>query len=140
MNLRFFPLAAADSRLESVARSLQRHRAESDGGDAVAVLAGLAVAVVLFWLIARWTDRSTKKDSPWRLFLTLAKAHQLGWRDCWLLCRIARSGAASEPALVFLDPRLTTAEEGQPGSSRRAARLKALRARIFAGIEERAHA
>lgn len=133
MSIWSLPIAAADARLENITRSFQRHRAENDGGDAALLLVGLLVAVVLFWLIARWTERSAKADSSWRLFLALAKAHGLSWLDCWLLWRTARARAVAEPALVFLDPRLTAVEGLVSITQRRAERLKTLRERIFAG-------
>lgn len=128
--------AAADPRLENVTRSLQLHRQQNDVGDAIMLLAGLLAAVILLWLIARWTGRPANSDSPWRLFRSLAKAHELGWLDCWFLWRIARAKAGADPSLVFLDPSLTAAEGLKLNRLRDAERLEAIRARVFAGLEQ----
>lgn len=128
--------AQADSRLESFSGGFRRNRAQFDSGDVVVFLLGLAAVFAILWLVARWSERRVRSDSSLGLFLTLAKAHAVSWSDRWLLWRIARAKGVTEPALLFLDPRLTSPQASYHLAPQSADRLKALRRRFFSGIDQ----
>ncbi len=133
-------MAQTDSRLESFSGGFRGNRAQFDFGDVVLFLAGFAVVVTTLWLLAKWSERRVRSDSSLELFWTIAKAHRISWGDRWLLWRIARARRVAEPALVFLDPRLTSPHFMGHLAPQVAARLKALRRRFFFGIDQVAEA
>ncbi|MHB8902142.1 MAG: hypothetical protein ACYC6Y_25570, partial [Thermoguttaceae bacterium] len=92
--------------------------------------------VALIWLVSRWSDRRASTNSSFGLFWALANAHQIRWTDRWILWRIARSQRLAEPALLFLDPRLTAPQANGRLHPQQLARLKAFRREAFAGIEQ----
>jgi hypothetical protein len=129
-------ISETDSRLTRFAGGFRNDRAQFDSGDIVLFVAGLVVVFGVLWLIARWSERRVRTDSSLALFWTLAKTHELSWSDCWLLWRITRSKGVTEPALLFLDPRLTSPQFLNHLTAPQAARLKILRRRFFFGIDE----
>lgn len=128
-------IAQGDSRLESFSSGFRKDRAQFDSGDVVLFLASLAVVFTVLWLLARWSERRVRSDSSLALFWTLAKAHGISWADRWMLWRIARNKGVAEPALLFLEPRLTSPQTMQRLAPQPAARLKALRRQFFFGID-----
>ncbi len=129
-------IARTDSRLESFSGGFRSNRAQFDSGDVVVFLVGLAAVIAVLWLVARWSERRVRSDSSVGLFLTLAKAHAVSWGDRWLLWRIARARGVTEPALLFLDPRLTSPQASYHLAPQWADRLKTLRRRFFTGIDQ----
>ncbi len=128
-------IARTDSRLEGFSSGFRDNRAQFDSGDVVVFLLALAALITVLWLVARWSERRVRSDSSLGLFLTLAKAHAVGWGDRWLLWRIARAKGVTEPALLFLDPRLTSPQASYHLAPQSADRLKALRRQFFSGID-----
>ena len=106
-----------------------------DSSDVVLLLTGLVVVFSVLWLVARWSERRVRNDSSLGLFWTLANTHELSWSDRWLLWRLARAKRLPEPALLFLDPRLTSPQSSHHLAPHSTDRLKALRRRLFAGID-----
>lgn len=135
MNFPFAILIAQDSRLESFSSGFQKDRAHLDSGDLVLLLTAFVVVFTVLWLVARWSERRVRNDSSLGLFWTLAKTHGVRWGDRWLLWRLARAKRLVEPALLFLDPRLTAPQSSHHLAPQATARLKALRRRLFAGID-----
>lgn len=130
--------AQADPRLESITGGFQKNRAQFDSHDIVLFVSTLVVVFGVLWLVARWSERRVRNDSSLGLFWTLAKKHNVGWKDCWLLWRIARKKHVGEPALLFLDPRITSPQFLKDLNPAAAARLKSLRRRFFFGIDREA--
>ncbi len=128
-------IAQSDARLESFSGGFRRNRDQFDSSDLVFVIAGLAVAFALLWLMARSSERRANSNSSIGLFWTLAKAHNIPWADRWLLWRIARSKGVVEPALLFLDPRLTSPQLMGQLAPQALLRLKAFRRTVFFGID-----
>ena len=128
-------IAQMDSRLESFSGGFRRNRAQIDSGDVILLLTGLVVVFSVLWLVARWSERRVRNDSSLGLFWTLAKAHEISWGDCWLLWRLARAKRIVEPALLFLDPRLTSPQSSHHLAPHSTARLRALRRQLFSGID-----
>ena len=128
-------IAQTDSRLESFSSGFRKNRAQFDSADLVLFLAGLAVVFAVVWLVARWSERRVRTNSSLGLFWTLAKAHAINWNDRWLLWRIARAKGVVEPALLFLDPRLTSPQLVRHLAPQAADRLKAFRRTVFFNID-----
>lgn len=128
-------VAQIDSRLESFSDGFRRNRTQIDSSDVVLLLTGLVVVFSVLWLVARWSERRVRNDSSLGLFWTLANTHELSWSDRWLLWRLARAKRLTEPALLFLDPRLTSPQSSHHLAPHSTDRLKALRRRLFAGID-----
>ena len=133
-------LAQLDSRLQSFSNGFRRDRAQFDSGDIILLLSGFVVVFSILWLLARWSERRVRNDSSLGLFWTLAKTHGIGWSDRWLLWRLARAKRVAEPALLFLDPRLTSPQSSHHLAPHSSTRLKALRRRLFSGIQRSAEA
>lgn len=100
-------LAARPTPLEQMHQEFQRRSFEGSP-YAVYYLAGGAVAVILLlWLTARLVDNGTR-PRPYRssilLFLSLGRAHQLTWRQLWVLWRLARLRGLETPAAIFVAP------------------------------------
>ena len=87
-------LLAARSRLDNLSQPFKGHAAGVDRGDVTRALAILTVAVVLAWLLSRLRavqEQQRGYNSPWRLFFSLCRAHELPWSQRWLLWRLARA-------------------------------------------------
>ncbi len=128
-------IAQSDARLETFSGGFRRNRAQFDSSDLVFVVAGFAVAFAVLWLMARSSERRVNSNSSFGLFWTLAKAHDIPWADRWLLWRIARTKGVAEPALLFLDPRLTSPQFMGQLAPQSLTRLKAFRRTVFFGID-----
>lgn len=128
-------IAQGDSRLRSFSGGFRNYRSQFDSGDIALLVAGLTMLIGVLWLVARWSERRVRNDSSLSLFWNLSKAHELTWSDRWLLWRIARNKRVSEPALLFLDPRLTAPQFMRHLAPQPAARLKAFRRTVFFGID-----
>ena len=127
--------AQLDTRLESFSAGFQKDRAQIDSGDLVLFLTGIVATFAVLWLVARWSERRVHNDSSLGLFWTLAKTHDVSWSDRWLLWKLARARHLAEPALLFLDPRLTSPQSAHHLAPHSTARLKSLRRKLFSGID-----
>ncbi len=128
-------IAQGDSRLRSFSGGFRDYRSQFDSGDIALFVAGVTMLIGVLCLVARWSERRVRNDSSLSLFWTLSKAHELTWGDRWLLWRIARNKRVSEPALLFLDPRLTAPQFMRHLAPQPAARLKVFRRTVFFGID-----
>jgi hypothetical protein len=108
-----------------------------DSGRLAAILLSGAAVVLVVWLLSYFSDgrrRPVAYHSPWKLFLSLGKAHRLTSRELWLLWRLARWHELEDPARLFLEPERFDCRGLSPWLTRRAARLQSLRSRLFAGL------
>lgn len=137
-----FTLALASGAEEAagrVAEGLRGGRAEFDSGTLLTLALSLAAIVLVLWFTSYCSGgrrRTTAYHSPGRLFLTLCRAHRLGWRDVWLLWRLARWYELEDPARLFLEPERFDPSTLSRRLTRQAARLRLLRSRLFAGLVE----
>jgi len=129
-------LLAQQSPLDNFAREFQGRQTRINSGyltTGLVILVGMVLAV---WLLSLVLDRYGGRgpaDNSLALFLALCRAHQLRWSEWWLLWRVARDHALSDPARLFLEPeRLDSANLG-PILRLRSEQLKAIRERLFAG-------
>ncbi len=131
-------LLANRSRLENLSREFQQGLSPEGCKQLILFLTVLAAASLLFWGLARWMERrhGLGANRPLGLFLSLSKAHRLGWSDRWLLWRLARSHRLRAPARLFLEPERFEASRLPLAMRRHAARLEALQERLFAGLAE----
>jgi hypothetical protein len=134
-------LLAENTRLHETAARMgdgfRRDAARPDAGNTLWSLAIVVVLLVLWVLLTHLTPphlRRVPKARPWRLFVSLCWAHRLGWREVWLLWRLARLGRLADPALVFLEPgRFEPGGLPAPLQDHRGT-LESLHQRLFAGL------
>jgi hypothetical protein len=131
-------LLANRSRLENLQREFQQGLSPEGCKQLTLFLMALAAAALLFWGLAHWMERrqGLLANRPLGLFLSLSKAHHLGWSDRWLLWRLARSHRLRAPARLFLEPERFEVSRLPPPMRRHAARLEGLQERLFAGLAE----
>ncbi len=99
------------------------------------IAAGVAIATCLAaWLVVRWLTRRErgKLNSPLKLLAELAAAHGLGYRQRQLLARLAKHHNLTQPAVLFVEPALWSAERLGPRWDRVRPELDALREHLFA--------
>lgn len=131
-------LLAEQSRLESLGRGFQHGSGVSAGNIVLSVLTLVGI-VLAVWAAAYW--HAHRERLPWcndaaTLFRSLCRAHALRWGDQWLLWRVARYQRLDDPARMFLEPqRLDPANLGSVFRVQ-AARLVAIRERLFAGLSQ----
>lgn len=111
------------------------------GADVSWVVVGaLAVAaIVVLWLATRWwlgEGAARMRKSPRALFAELCRAHALGAAERQLLLALAECRQLVQPSELFVDPRLFDERRLGPTLGPRAAELRALRARLFLGLDE----
>ncbi len=136
-----FLLLAQKTRLDEIASRMgdgfRRDAVRPDTSNTLWSLAILVVLLVLWGLLTRLAPSHLRRDPrarPWGLFASLCWAHRLGWREVWLLWRLARRGRPGEPALVFLDPGRFEPGGLPPPLRGHRAKLESLRERLFAGL------
>jgi len=107
-------LIAQHSRLDHLAGNMSssfRNRSSANqfsGEQVLYGVIGLLVAGVVVWAFVRlagWMKRRILQSPQW-LFWKLCAAHQLRWRHCLLLWRMARIHRLKDPARMFLEPEL----------------------------------
>ena len=116
-----------------------RNAARTESTQLIEMLVGMGVVVLIVWVLSYFSDgrrRPASYRSPGRLFLALARAHRLTWWQIWLLWRLARWRGLKDPARLFLEPQWFDREGLSRRLARRAARLRLLRSRLFAGLSE----
>lgn len=132
-------LANRDPRLDGIASGFRQRQAANGPGAMLGLLLFFAGLVIVFWLVARTSDRYERPratNSPWRLFFSLAKVHRLRWSEIWILWTVARRQRLADPARLFLEPeRLSQAQQGAASSSR-SQTLHSLSKRLFAELQE----
>jgi hypothetical protein len=97
--------------------------------------AGALTAVILAgWLLKSWLTQRERRtvNSPAKLLLELVAAHGLGYRHRQLLARLAKHHALTQPALLFVEPELWSAEKLGRAWDRCRPELDSLRQRLFA--------
>ena len=131
-------LLANRSRLENLSREFQQGLSADGCKQLILFLTVLAAASLLFWGLAHWMERGhgLVANRPLGLFLSLSKAHGLGWSDRWLLWQLARSHRLRAPARLFLEPERFEASRLPLALRRHAAQLAGLQERLFAGLAE----
>jgi hypothetical protein len=126
-------LFAAETPMERLARGIRR-RTEADATPMLRWLIGLAAVALVAWLVMKAIERVRRartEDRPWWLFLGLCRAHELAWRDCWLLWRVAHRARLSAPAVAFLDPRVLADGRAWCHSDVQQQRLTLIAQRLF---------
>jgi len=122
--------------LDNFAREFQGRQTRVNSGyltTGLVILVGMVLAV---WLLSLVLDRYGGRrpvDNSLALFLALCRAHRLRWSESWLLWRVARDQALSEPARLFLEPERFDAANLGPIVRLRSDELEAIRERLFAG-------
>jgi len=105
------------------------------GGLAFGVLSFLAL-VIAVWLLARLASSpSGAIVRPRRLLFRLCRSHRLRWSEGWLLWRLSRARRLDSPVRLFLDPQLLDTAGLSLRFQHQAARLRAIRRRLFAGLD-----
>jgi hypothetical protein len=113
---------------------------EITAGDLIVGLLVLAVIVVVVWLLYSILNLGTKKKRrnwPKALFLNLCRAHRLGWRECWLLWRLARHQRLSEPARLFLESQRWNPVNFSPALLSKQQQFTRLQGQLFAEPPDR---
>ena len=113
-----------------------RHGGSSvDTQDLLLLLTVLAVVATVIWLLSRYSKLREKRaqHSPRRLFHELCRAHKICWADRKLLRQLARWHQLPHAAQLFVAPERFDPAKLSPAFGRRAARLAALRGRLFGG-------
>jgi hypothetical protein len=128
-------LWAADPRLEKFTQEFRGREPQVGARGIMIGLLLLALMIVSLWILARVIERRSGRkpfDSSLGLFVSLCAAHQLRWRQRWLLWRLARAWRLAEPARLFVEPhRFETKSLGERLAPR-AAELKEIAQRLFA--------
>lgn len=125
----------ADARLSKIHNAFKSREATVDARHILLGLAVLTTAVIVFWLVSRAMERRARRghfDSSMGLFLSLAKAHNLGWSESWLLWQLARHHQLKEPARLFLEPERFDSGNLTDSLLRKQNRLILISRRIFA--------
>ena len=131
----------ADSRLLKFQDSFKARETTVDSGQIMIGLTALTVVVIALWFVSRAMERRARRgrfDSSIGLFLSLAKAHNLGWYERWLLWRLARCHQLKEPARLFLEPERFDSSNLTDSLLVKHDRLKLIYRRIFAEKTENA--
>ncbi len=137
--LLFAERGGVDELAGRAADGIRGDRVPMDSTRLIAILVALAGIVLAVWLLSYFSEKRRRPvayHSPWRLFLALAKAHRLTWRDVWLLWRLSRFHQLADPARLFLEPERLDREGLSRPLARHAARLQSLRSRLFVGLTE----
>jgi hypothetical protein len=99
------------------------------------IAVGMTVAVCLAaWLVIRFLLRRerVKINSPAKLLQELLAAHGLRYRQRQLITRLAKHHQLTQPAILFVEPALWSAERLGPRWDRVRPELDALRELLFA--------
>jgi hypothetical protein len=99
---------------------------------ALLILGGLGLVVWAFSRMLSYYEQRRGYYGPRRLFLALCRAHRLGWREGWLLWRLARHQRLGEPARIFLEPEQFIQAMQAPAFAARTATLTTVYNRLFA--------
>ncbi len=131
-------LLAERSQLGDWAGALRNRSSQVDTQYVLTGLGVLAAIVLALWGLSYLLGRHERRrsyDNALVLFHSLCKAHGLALSERWLLWRIARRQRLRDPARLFLEPRRLAAENLSPTLRAREPQLKALRERLYAGLE-----
>src|SRR5262245_59529174 len=110
-------------------RNLDRFRGPQSGWQTLLILAGIAVSFAMgVWLLTRWFSPRERRalNSPAQLLAELSAAHGLKYGQRKLLMRLARHLKLAQPALLFVEPALWSAEKLGPTWDRARPELDAL--------------
>ena len=125
----------ADPRLLKFQDSFKARETTVDSSQILIGLAVLTIAIIVLCFVSRAMERRARRghfDSSLGLFLSLAKAHNLGWSECWLLWRLAGCHQLKEPARLFLEPERFDSSNLTDSLLAKHNQLKLLSRRIFA--------
>ena len=132
-------LLADQDRMQDLFRAFRMYKAQDGVDDFVhmlLVVAGiLALLLILSYIINYW-QRRRGYDSPLGLFLSLCRAHNLKWKERWLLWRLARLESIADPARLFLEPQWFVSSHLPEAFQQQASQLKSIRDRLFADLAD----
>ncbi len=122
--MNWWTLLAQATRPEELGRRFRGPESQLDWGDAVGILAFVAVAAALLgalhWLL-RYQGERRRCFHPGRLFQQLCRLHQLDRHQRRLLWQLAQARAPEHPGTVFVVQELWDIEhlrtQGSPGAS-----------------------
>ena len=129
-------LLADQHAIRNVMRGMHHRQAEFDTNGLATALLFFCLFFVSVWGIARLflKPAGEAKNDLSALLAELCRAHQLGFREWWLLHRLARYHRLANPALLFLQPHhFDPAVCGEAWKSQ-APRLRELQLKLFAGL------
>ena len=135
---RFSPhiaLLLADARLSKIQNAFKDRETTVDARQILIGLTVVTIAIIVLWFVSRAMERRARRghfDSSLGLFLSLAKAHNLGWTEQWLLWRLARSHQLKDPARLFLEPERFDSSNLTDSLRVKQNQLKLISRRIFA--------
>jgi len=133
-------LLAQRGRIDSLSRGFRKPPMRLDPGNVAVGLLLLAGAILAIWLLVHLLKIQERRGgyiSAATLFLSLCRAHRVGWSQRWLLWRVARAQQLREPARLFLEPERLDAARLGPALQTYAAALDGLRQRFFAEMERK---
>jgi hypothetical protein len=129
------PLFAKVDWFRNLSDRLRYGRWELDWDIVLPALGVLvAIGLAITWFILRRLRLRERRtlNSPAKLLAELCTAHGLAHRHRQLLTRLSRHHALAQPALLFIEPSLWSAEKLGPTWDRNRSELETLRARLFA--------
>jgi len=123
-----------DRMVDNMGSGFRHRQAKPDGPSLVAVLLAVLAVLVALWAIGRLWQLAARRlrHSPLWVFGRLCRAHRLGWKETWLLWRLARQHGLRDPALVFVQPERFETSKLPARWGARAGRWGGLRGRLFA--------
>jgi hypothetical protein len=130
---------ALDELASHMAEGFRGDRVRLDSSLVIGLLSGALGIVLVFWVLSRLVggqDRRATCNSPGKLFVSLCRAHQLTFKDAWLLWRLARWQQLDDPARLFLEPEHFDPSGFGPRLTAHAQRLQSLRDRLFADLAQ----
>ena len=125
----------ADARLNKIQSAFKARETTVDSSQVLIGLAVLTIVIIVLYFVSRAMERRARRghfDSSLGLFLSLAKEHNLGWSERWLLWRLARCHQLKEPARLFLEPERFDSSNLTDSLLIKHDRLKLISRRIFA--------
>jgi hypothetical protein len=130
------PLLFADREtlLREMGREFRGERAKVDFTDVLLVVAATVVAVVVFWLLARFAalrEGRGPANNPKLLFTQLCQAHGLNRAQRRLLIQLGEQAQVAPTSAIFLRPELLDKALADPQFGPFHADLAALRSRLF---------
>jgi hypothetical protein len=132
-------LSGIDDLASHMAEGFHGDRWRINGGLAIGMVAGALALALALWIVSRVAGGQNRRlacNRPGKLFVSLCRAHRLGWKDAWLLWQLARWQELHDPARLFLEPERFDPPGLGPGLVPHAERLRALRNRLFEGLGE----
>lgn len=128
----FQGLWAQPGRLDELGRKFAS--SQLGWGDVLAILLAAASLVALGLLLralARWQGHARPCYAPEKLFRSLCRAHRLDRQQRRALQQLAATHRTTQPALVFVDPRLFEPSDLPEPLAQQGELLRQLRRQLF---------